>query len=298
LARERATAATSHHEPHDGVGQLVDAPKPPTLTSGMASREVREKPMTTLDGHPSDDALPSLMIEPENQPFKTTVLVVFRQRSVRNWIGECLREAGYMVAVAEGYDDALRTLHFIEPDTVIVSASKVEGDIEEFLNWLDHGQRAGGIPTVLVVPTKSQAALADIAARRRSRMAYLSWPLKCRDLQHIMLDLLQAGRQGMEPVSKRQLALDPRLRILRGRVGTTILTPAECRLAKYLMSRGGRMIGVEEVLTHVFGVYRGNGNPSLVWAHLRSLRQKIRIVTGGSDLIRVVGRRGFVYLGR
>ena len=254
--------------------------------------------MTTLDGHPSDDALPSLMVEPENQPFKTTVLVVFRQRSVRNWIGECLREAGYIVAVAEGYDDALRTLHFIEPDTVIVSASKVEGDIEEFLNCLDHHLRAGGIPTVLVVPTKSQAALADIAARRRSRMAYLSWPLKCRDLQHIMLDLLQAGRQGMEPVSKRQLALDPRLRILRGRVGTTILTPAECRLAKYLMSRGGRMIGVEEVLTHVFGVYRGNGNPSLVWAHLRSLRQKIRIVTGGSDLIRVVGRRGFVYLGR
>lgn len=58
------------------------------------------------------------------------------------------------------------------------------------------------------------------------------------------------------------------------------------------------MIGVEEVLTHVFGVYRGNGNPSLVWAHVRSLRQKIRIVTGGSDLIRAVGRRGFVYLGR
>jgi DNA-binding response OmpR family regulator len=254
--------------------------------------------MTTLDRRPSDDTLAFLMVEPENQPSKTTVLVVFRQRSVANWIGECLREAGYIVAVAEGYDDALRTVHFIEPDMAVVSASKVEGDIEEFLTWLDHHLRAGGIPTVLVVPTKSQAALAGIGARRRSRMAYLSWPLKCRDLQDIMLDLLQTDRQGMEPVSKRQLVLEPRLRILRGRAGTTILTPAECRLAKYLMSRGATMIGVEEALTHVFGLYRGNGNPSLVWAHVKSLREKIRIVTGGSDLIRTDGKRGFTYLGR
>jgi DNA-binding response OmpR family regulator len=239
-----------------------------------------------------------LMVEPENQPSKATVLVVFRQRSVANWIGECLRDAGYVVAAAEGYDDALRALHFIEPDAAIVSASKVEGDLAEFLTWLDQSLPTGAIPTVLLVPTKTQAALADIAPSRRSRTAYLSWPLKCRDLQHVMLDLLQAERQSMERVSKRQLILEPRLRILRGRAGTTVLTPAECRLAKYLMSRKGRMIGVQEALTDVFGIYRGNGNPSLVRAHVKRLREKIRIVTGGSDLIRAVGRRGFVYLGR
>ncbi len=254
--------------------------------------------MTTLDGRPSDDALASLMVEPENQLSKATVLVVFRQRSVANWIGECLKEAGYIVAVAEGYDDALRSLHFLEPDAAIVSASKVEGDIEGFLSWLEHDLHAGAIPTVLIVPTKSQATLADIAARGRSRMAYLSWPLKCRDLQHIMLDLLRSDRRSIEPGSGSQLVLDPRLRVLQGRAGSTILTPTEYRLAKYLMSQGKRIIGVQEALTHVFGIYRGNGNPSLVWAHLRRLRQKIRIVTGGSDLIRTVGEDGFTYLGR
>jgi len=277
-----------------GTADLRGAHQPSHL--GRAARTSREAHDNT--GRASGAEAFSPMVEPEDQPSKTTVLVVFRQRSVANWIGECLREGGYVVAVAEGYDDALRALHFIEPDAAIVNASKVEGDFAEFLTWLDHGLPAGAIPTVLVVPTKSQAALADIAATRRSRTAYLSWPLKCRDLQHIMLDLLQTERQGMERVSKRQLVLDPRLRILRGRAGTTVLTPAECRLAKYLMSRGGRMIGVEEALTHVFGLYRGNGNPSLVWAHVKRLREKIRIVTGGSDLIRAVGRRGFVYLGR
>jgi DNA-binding response OmpR family regulator len=251
-----------------------------------------------LDRRPSDDTLAFLMVEPENQSSKATVLVVFRQRSVANWIGECLREAGYVVAVAEGYDDALRALHFIDPGAAIVNASKVEGDVEEFLTWFDQGPRGSGIPTVLLTPIKSRATLAGIGARRRSRTAYLSWPLKCKDLQHIMLDLLRTDRRSMEPRFGSQLVLDPRLRILRGRAGTTILTPAECRLAKYLMSRAAKMIAIEEVLTRVLGLYPGNGNPSLGWGHLRSLRQKIKIVTGGSDLIRIVGKRGFTYLGR
>jgi DNA-binding response OmpR family regulator len=113
-----------------------------------------------------------------------------------------------------------------------------------------------------------------------------------------MLDLVRSDRRSIEPGSGRELVLDSRLRVLQGLAGSTILTPTEYRLAKYLTSQGKRIIGVEEALTHVLGFYRGNGNPSLVWAHLRSLRQKIRIVTGGSDLIRIVEKRGFTYLGR
>jgi DNA-binding response OmpR family regulator len=264
----------------------------------MPSQEVREKATTTLDERPSRESLLPLMAEPENQPPETTVLVVFRQRSVANWIVECLREAGWLVAVAEGYDDAVRTLCVIEPDAAIVSTSKMEGDIGEFLTWLERDRRARGIPTVLVAPAKSQAVLADMAACRRSRRAYLSWPLKCSDLQLIMQDLLGTDRQGVEPVASKHVVLDPRLRILRGWAGTTILTPAECRLAEYLMSQGGRPTALEDLLTRVFGFYRGNGNPALVRAHVASVRQKIKIVTGGSDLIGVVGRRGFVYLGK
>jgi DNA-binding response OmpR family regulator len=253
--------------------------------------------MTTLDRRPSDDTLAFLMVEAGNEPSKATVLVVFRQRSVGNWIGECLREVGYMVAVADGYDDALRVLHFIEPGAAIVNASKVEGDFQEFLGWLDHRLPAAGIPTVFVGPRKIQASLAAIAARRRSRTAFLSWPLKCEELQHIMLNLFRTDKRSAGPRSGNQLVLDTRLRVLQGRAGSTILTPHECRLAEYLMSQGKRMVSTRETLTHVFGLYPGNGNPSLVWGHLRSLRQKISIVTGGSDLIRTVGKRGFTYLG-
>jgi DNA-binding response OmpR family regulator len=237
------------------------------------------------------------MAKPENQSSSTTVLVVFRRRSVANLIAECLKDAGYVAAVAEGYDDALRTVAVIQPDAAVVSASEVEGNPAEFLTQLDCMPASRGIPTVLVAPTKIQAMLADVAAHRHSRRGYLSWPLKCADLQLIIQALLHTDEQRPEPVSSKELVLDPRLRILRGRAGTTILTPAECRLAEYLMSQGGRPIALEDLLTRVFGFYRGNGNPALVRAHVASVRQKIKIVTGGRDLIRLVGRRGFVYLG-
>jgi DNA-binding response OmpR family regulator len=237
------------------------------------------------------------MMQAAHRPPPTTILVIFREQSVANWIGDCIREAGYVAAVANGYDDALRTLGTIEPDAAIVAASKMERDIEEFLAWLESDRRGRDIPTVFVAPTRSQGALVDIASHSRSRRAYLSWPLKCSDLQLIMQDLLRTDRQGMEPVASTQLILDPRLRLLRGRAGTTVLTPVECRLAEYLMSQGGRPTVMADLLTQVFGLYQNDGNPALVRWHVASLRQKIRITTGGSDLIRAVGRRGFVYLG-
>jgi DNA-binding response OmpR family regulator len=235
------------------------------------------------------------MVAPSSQPSTTAVLVVFQQRAVASWIGDCLRRTGYVVATAKGYDDALRTLCVSEPDAVVVSASKLDGDVEAFIGSLDGGRRASGIPTIVVVPTKSQAVLADIAARKRSRGGYLSWPLKCRDLQLIIEDLLGTDGDIAEPAAGGHLVLDPPSRILRGRAGTTILGAAECRLAEYLMSQGRRSIPVEDLVAHVFDPWPGDGDPDLVRVYAASLRQKIRIVTGGRNLIRVLGNIGIVY---
>jgi len=161
--------------------------------------------------------LSSDLVAPSNQPSTTAALVVFQQRALAGWIGDCLRKAGYVVATARGYDDALSTLCITEPDAVIVSAGKLDGDTEAFIGSLDGDRRGSGIPTIVVVPTKSQAALADIAARKRSRGGYLCWPLKCRDLQLIIEDLLGTDGHIPEPAAGGHLALDPPSRILRGR---------------------------------------------------------------------------------
>jgi len=243
------------------------------------------------------------MTDPSNLFHTTRVLVVFQQRAVASWvadrlgIGDCLREAGYVVVVAKGYDDALSALCIVEPDAVVVSATKLDEDTEQFLGRLESDPHAIGIPTVLVSPTKSQAALAHIAARKNPRFGYLSWPLKCRDLRLIMQDLLQTGTQTTKPIPSRHVVLDPRLRVLRGRSGATIVTPSEYRLADYLLSQRGRPVALHEVQARVFSFHRGDENAALMRTHVANLRQKIKIVTGGSDLIRPVGKGGIVYLG-
>jgi DNA-binding response OmpR family regulator len=243
------------------------------------------------------------MANASNRLPTATVLVVLQKRAVakwltdRLWIGECLREAGYVVAVAKSYDDALSALCLIEPDAVVISATKLDGDTEQFVGRLESDPHAIRMPIVLVSPTKSQTPLAHIAARKNPRVGYLSWPVKCRDLRLIMQDLLQAGTQSIEPIPDRYVVLDPRFRVLRGRSGATIVTPGEYRVADYLISQRGRPVALREVQDRVFSIYPGDGDLGLIRAHVASLRQKIKIVTGGSDLIRPAGKGGIVYLG-
>ena len=243
------------------------------------------------------------MAEPSNRLPMTTVLVVLQQRAVADWIPDCLwirdclTEAGYVVAVANCYDDALSALCITEPDAVVVSATKLDGDTEAFLGRLESDPHAIGMPIVLVSPPKSQAALAHIAARRNPRVGYLSRPLKCRDLRLIMQDLLQTGSLPAEPIPGRYVVLDPRLRVLRGRSGATIVSAGEYRLADYLISQRGRPVALREVQARVFSFHPGDGTLGLIRAHVASLRQKIKVVTGGNDLIRPAGKGGIVYLG-
>jgi DNA-binding response OmpR family regulator len=243
------------------------------------------------------------MVDPPNLLPTVTILVVLQQRAVANWhadrllIGDCLREAGYVVAVAKSYDDALSALCLIEPDAVVVSATKLDGDTEQFLARLESDPHTIGISIVLVSPTKSQAALAHIAARRNPRVGYLSWPLKRRDLRLIVQGLLETATQTMKPIPSKHVVLDPRLPVLRGRSGATIVTPDEYRLADYLMNQRGRPLPLHEVQARVFSFHAGDGNAALVRTHVASLRKKIKIVTGGNDLIRPAGKGGIVYLG-
>ena len=112
-----------------------------------------------------------------------------------------------------------------------------------------------------------------------------------------MQDLLQIGTQAEKPIPGRCVVLDPQFRVLRGRAGVTIVTTDEYRLADYLISQRGRPVALREVQARAFSFSPGDGTPALVRAHVASLRQKIKIVTGGSDLIRPAGKGGVVYLG-
>jgi len=244
------------------------------------------------------------MLYPSNRLPATTVLLVLQQRLVANWnahclsIGDCLADAGYAVAVAKGFDNALTAVCITQPDAVVVSTTKLDGDTGAFLDQLDHDPHANGIPTILISPTKNQVGLGHIAARKNARIGYLSWPLKCKDLRLVVQDLLlQTATRSEERISGRSVVLDPRFPVLRGRSGVITVTTGEYRLADYLISQKGRPVALEELLARLFTYSPGEGTPAIVRTHVASLRRKVTIVTGGNDLIRPAGKDTIVYLG-
>lgn len=243
------------------------------------------------------------MLYPSNRLSTITVLVVFQQRTVANWsadclsIGDCLTGAGYAVVVAKGYDDALAAVCIGQPDVVVVSTTKLDRDTEAFLDRLHRDPYAGGIPIIVVSPAKSQLGLAHIAARKNPRIGYLSRPLKRRELRLIVQELLQSSAQPAKSIAGRCVVLDPRLPVLRGRSGVITVTTGEYRLADYLICQRGRPVAFPEILGRLFSVSSDEETPALIRAHAASLRRKIRIVSGGVDLIRPAGKDAIVYLG-
>ncbi len=61
----------------------------------------------------------------------------------------------------------------------------------------------------------------------------------------------------------------------------------------YLMQRRGSIVSAEELLEKVWEFFPGTGSSELVRSHMRNLRNKLRIVTGGADLVQTVPRRGY-----
>ena len=89
------------------------------------------------------------------------------------------------------------------------------------------------------------------------------------------------------------ISLDRSSHELRGDGVSVQLTPTEFRLVQYLAQRRGTIISTEELLEKVWEFFPGTGSSELVRSHVRNLRGKLRIATGGAELVQTVPRRGY-----
>jgi DNA-binding response OmpR family regulator len=89
------------------------------------------------------------------------------------------------------------------------------------------------------------------------------------------------------------ITLDRSSHELRGDGVSVQLTPTEFRLVQYLAHRRGTIIPTEELLEKVWEFFPGTGSSELVRSHVRNLRSKLRIATGGAELVQTVPRRGY-----
>ena len=135
-----------------------------------------------------------------------TVLVVDDERSMREFLGICLRRAGHEVRVAAAGQEALDTM-VAEPPDVVVTDLKMPGKLDGLALLAE--VKARRIDTEVIVVTAFGTPENAISALRQGAYDYLTKPFKVDDINAVIARamekraLIQANAALREQVSGR-----------------------------------------------------------------------------------------------
>jgi two-component system OmpR family response regulator len=219
------------------------------------------------------------------------VLLVTRDPSTETLAESALSASGHEVITVRSSDAAIRSLFNVRIDAAVVDSAIGEQGVKEFCGWLRSGNDS--YPIVFLTPAGARW-LADLFPVDPGRDEIVTKPCEGKEIRRAVEKTLDAaGGPRPEVISIGNLALDLNSHELRGDSVTVQLTPTEFRLMCYLVQQRGSIVSAEELLEKVWEFFPGTGSSELVRSHVRNLRNKLRTVTGGADLVQTVPRRGY-----
>lgn len=221
----------------------------------------------------------------------SSVLIVSRDASTEAVAERALASGGHEVIAAAGCDAAIRSLFNVSVDAIVLDGGLGEDETAEFFSWL---QSANGIyPMVFLAPAGTRW-LASSLPLDPDRDEIVAKPCQAGDIRRAVEKVLDvADRTRPEVLAVGDITLDSNSHELRGNGTSVQLTPTEFRLMHYLVQRRGSIVSSEELLEKVWEFFPGTGSSELVRSHVRNLRSKLRLATGGADLVQTVPRRGY-----
>lgn len=219
------------------------------------------------------------------------VLLVARDPSTATLAERTLSAGGHQVITVDSSDAAIRSLFNVCIDAAVVDSAIGEEEVKELCGWLRSGNES--YPIVFLTPAGARW-LADLLPVDPGRDEIVAKPCEGNEIRRAVEKMLDvAGGARPNAISIGDLALDRNSHELRGDGASVQLTPTEFRLMYYLIQRRGSIVSAEELLEKVWEFFPGTGSSELVRSHMRNLRSKLRIVTGGADLVQTVPRRGY-----
>lgn len=221
----------------------------------------------------------------------SSVLVVSRDAGTGALAERALAAGGHDVATAEGSDAAVRRLFSVRVDAVVVDSSIGDEQVREFCGWLQSSSWACPVVFLAAAGARWLAGQLPVDAERDEIVVK---PCEGKDIRHAVEKAVSAsGGARPETISIGDLTISTSSHELRGNGEPVQLTPTEFRLMSYLVERRGSIVPSEELLEKVWEFYPGTGSSELVRSHVRNLRGKLRLATGGTELVQTVPRRGY-----
>ena len=221
----------------------------------------------------------------------SSVLLVTRDTSTERLAEHALASVGHEVITAGSCGAAIRSLFNVSVDVVVMDSAIGEAEMKEFCAWLRSGN--GSYPVVFLT-VASARWLVDSLPIDRDRDEIVTKPCEGNDIRRAVAKTLDSTqRKSSEVLMVGNAGLDKDSHELRGDNASVQLTPTEFRLMYYLIQRRGSIVSTEELLEKVWEFFPGTGSSELVRTHVRNLRSKLRVATGGAELLQTVPRRGY-----
>jgi DNA-binding response OmpR family regulator len=221
----------------------------------------------------------------------STVLVVTRDSSTEVLTEHALVSSGHEVITVHSSDAAIRSLFNVHIHTIVLDSAVGEAEVKEFCHWLQSGD--GTYPVVFLAPAGARW-LVGARPIDPSRDEIVVKPCESGEIRRAVEKTLDAaGEARPEVITFANFTLDRNSHDLRGDGVSVQLTPTEFRLMYYLAQRRGSIVSTEELLEKVWEFFPGTGSSELVRSHVRNLRRKLRVATGGKELVQTVPRRGY-----
>ena len=220
----------------------------------------------------------------------SSVLLITRDRSTEVLAERALVAGGHDVIAAGSTDAALRSLLNVRIDVAVLDSTVGEEAMSEFCSWL---RSTDTICPVVFLASPGARWLGSLPMEPE-RDEIVVKPCDGKEIRRAVEKTLNSAHH-LSPAALMvgDITLDRSSHELRGDGVSVQLTPTEFRLVQYLAHRRGTIVSSEELLEKVWEFFPGTGSSELVRSHVRNLRSKLRIATGGAELVQTVPRRGY-----
>jgi len=224
------------------------------------------------------------------------LLLVDDDALMRRSLAFNLERSSYSVQTAATAEDALEIVHQNRPDLVLLDIGLPGMDGLEALRKL---RDELGIPVILL--TARRRELDEVLGLEMGADDYVTKPFDFDVLlAHIKAVLrrtqvIESVSETSRTVTAGDLIIDPSAHtaLLAGR--TLELSPREYDLLYALVRAAGKLVTTDDLLAQVWGA-EFEGQPQVVYVHIRWLREKIEANPTHPQRILTVRGRGYKYL--
>ena len=225
-----------------------------------------------------------------------TLLLVDDDVLLRRSLGFNLERVGYKVHAVATAEDALAWLKINQPDLVLLDLTLPEMDGLEALRILR--REWPSLPVILL--TARRRELDEILGLELGADDYVTKPFDIDVLVAHIKAVLRRTESPPQPISVKpitlgDLILDPQTRQATLRGIPLSLSPREFDILYLLASHSPQVVSTEDLLTQVWGS-EFEGQPQVVYVHIRWLREKIESDPNHPERILTVRGVGYRYV--